>query len=288
MAVLLEFYKLRFCLSARERIAFPAGKAGNVLRGAFGSILRSQSGECAYAAIFEPRAYGRFANRPRPFVFRADHLDGQTISTGRAFEFGMNLFDMSPVTLEHIVKAFTAIEREGLGSHRGKVKLLGVETLKHSLDLSPGFAEVNRIRVNFRTPTELKDKNDVVERPEFPILFGRTFERLNALKTFYGDGPLEPMPHSSREVQMTKCSLTHSYVERRSSKTGQRHRVGGFTGWAVYEGNLRECLPYLQAAEFTGVGRHTSWGNGRLETNAIEAAANLPETVAETEPHSLG
>ena len=192
------------------------------------------------------------------------------------------------MTLEHIVEAFTAIEEEGLGACRGKVKLLGVQTPKHSLDLSPGFAEVNRILVNFRTPTELKDRNDVVERPEFPILFARAFERLNALRTFYGGGPLGPAPHSSREVQMTKCSLTHSYVERQSSKTGQRHRIGGFTGWAVYEGNLRECLPYLHAAEFTGVGRHTSWGNGRLETNVIEAAANFPETAAEPEPHSLG
>jgi CRISPR-associated endoribonuclease Cas6 len=287
MAMFLEFYKLRFRLSAQGRIVFPAGKAGNVLRGAFGSTLRKQFGDCAYLAIFEPSASGRFANRPRPFVFRADHLDGKVFSKGRAFEFGMNLFDTSPAALERIVDTFTAMKHEGLGAHREKVKLLGVETVKHAVNLAPGSADVSRIQVDFLTPTELKNKNNVVDRPEFPILFARIFERVNSLGYFYGGGTLQREPRCGREVQMTECSLTHCYVERRSSKTGQRHRVGGFTGWAVYQGDLRECLPYLQAAEFTGVGRHTSWGNGRLETNAIEAEANLPGPVGEREMRSL-
>ena len=31
-----------------------------------------------------------------------------------------------------------------------------------------------------------------------------------------------------------------------------------------YEGDLAEFVPYLEAGEFTGVGRHCTWGNGQI------------------------
>jgi hypothetical protein len=55
-------------------------------------------------------------------------------------------------------------------------------------------------------------------------------------------------------------------VVRFSTKTKQRHGVGGLVGEAVYEGpGLREFVPVLEAARYCGVGRHTVWGNGVLE-----------------------
>jgi hypothetical protein len=267
----LEFYVVEFRLLARERISFPAGKAGNVLRGAFGSLLRQQScrpqcngtvtcafaAGCSYAAIFEPHArQPRFANPPRPFVFRANHLDGKTFQPGQDFAFQLNLFDPSRETLQSVLHAFSAIQQ--LGAARGKTELLTSRAAIQSLDLNPGQHPVQRIEVRFETPTELKSNNTVVETPEFPILYARALERVSALSP----GAVEAQ--SCDGVQLTGCSLATSCVERRSSRTGQRHRIGGFTGSAIYEGDLRKCLPVLQAAEFTGVGRHTSWGNGRL------------------------
>jgi hypothetical protein len=41
--------------------------------------------------------------------------------------------------------------------------------------------------------------------------------------------------------------------------------VGGFTGFATYIGEMGEFLPILRAAEWTGVGRQTVWGNGAIK-----------------------
>jgi CRISPR-associated endoribonuclease Cas6 len=68
---------------------------------------------------------------------------------------------------------------------------------------------------------------------------------------------------------MTRCEIQHVAVERRSSRTGQTHPIGGFTGFAEYEGELSEFVPYLQAAKWTGVGRQTVWGKGELEIEVI-------------------
>jgi hypothetical protein len=40
-------------------------------------------------------------------------------------------------------------------------------------------------------------------------------------------------------------------------------------GEVDYEGELSEFVPYLEAARWTGVGRHTVWGNGAIEIEAL-------------------
>lgn len=47
------------------------------------------------------------------------------------------------------------------------------------------------------------------------------------------------------------------------------HPLGGVTGWVEYEGELGEFLPYLRAATYTGVGRQTVWGHGRLKVEKL-------------------
>jgi hypothetical protein len=94
---------MRFSFIARESIYFPPGKAANLLRGAFGVIFRRIAcvphcpgareceirESCPYARMFEPSATGKgpsgLADWPRPFVFRAFHLDGCTVGPGVRF-----------------------------------------------------------------------------------------------------------------------------------------------------------------------------------------------------------
>jgi hypothetical protein len=63
---------------------------------------------------------------------------------------------------------------------------------------------------------------------------------------------------------MTNCRLGRQESERRSTKTGQGHSIGGFVGHAEYEGDLAEFLPYLEAGRWVGVGRQSVWGKGEI------------------------
>ena len=64
---------------------------------------------------------------------------------------------------------------------------------------------------------------------------------------------------------MTRCKLGRVDVERRSSRTGQTHPIGGFVVDGEYEDELSEFIPYLSAAKWTGVGRQTVWGKGEVQ-----------------------
>lgn len=263
-----ELIRLRFHFRAVESLRFAPGKAGNTLRGAFGMMLQRTATASEYTAIFEPKAAGAgpsgYADRPRPFVIRASHLDGATITGGEDFHFDVHLFDVMGDQPRLFVAAFTRLSEEGLGPGRTRAELVSVdqENIAISLDAAP--EPVARIRVQFVTPTELKG----AVRPEFPILFARLRDRISTLRALYGAGPLDidfrAMGERAARVTVARCDLAWHATERRSSRTGQRHPLGGFTGEAEYDGDLAEFLPYLRAGQWTGVGRQTVWGKGEI------------------------
>ena len=233
---------------------------------------------CEYARIFEPGERGSgpsgLADWPRPFVFRASHLDGRTIEPGEPFWFGVNLFDTRRSLAETFTRVFEILGCEGLGPSRARASLERVEPFEcPPISLAPSSAEVGKLQVDFLTPTELKSSSQIAVTPEFPVLFARARDRVSTLCVLYGDGPLaidfRALGERAHEIQMTRCELQRVEAQRRSSRTGQVHSLGGFTGFAEYQGQLAELLPFLEAARFAGVGRQCVWGKGEINARVI-------------------
>ena len=244
-------------MAARRAISFPAGMAGNVLRGALGHVLREED----YSRVFRPVATAKgpsgLADSPRPFVIRASELDDRTVAAGEQFCFGLNWFDTGE-RLDPVVQAF---------GHWAD--LISVEHSAVSIELTPRNAAA-RIRVEFQTPTDLRTDDSGLG-----VLLARARDRLSTLRALYGAGPLDidfrGLAERAREVKTVRSDLRRVAIERRSSRTGQRHGIGGFTGFAEYEGDLGEFVPYLEAAHWTGVGRHCTWGNGQISTTILNS-----------------
>ncbi len=309
-----ELLAFRLEFVAQDSIYFPPGKSGNIVRGAFGTIFRQlvcasdchnahaceQRATCPYARIFEPVAQSAegpsgLHDWPRPFVFRAAHLDGATIEPGRPFHFDVHVFDLKDPVIVYFVLAFAQIAKEGIGPRRGRARLVRADQLDASgraaarvydgqtfvpnellppirLALSADAEPVGKVRVRFLTPTELKHGQLLATRPEFAVLFGRIRDRLSTLRALYGPGALEidfkGMGERAALVKMTRCDLQFSEAERRSARSGERHPLGGFVGNTEYEGALGEFMPYLRAAKWVGIGRQTVWGKGVIEVQA--------------------
>jgi hypothetical protein len=248
-----------------ESVYFPPGKAGNVFRGALGTIL---------ATTRRPDLPGGRADPPRPFVLRAAHLDGKRFGPGETFSLDVHVFDLRARLPEIFVQTFSEWARSGLGPRRGRVELLGPveDGADVNLDLTSG-AEASKCSLLFRTPTELKG-NPSRDAMPFGVLFARVCDRIGALRSLYGEGPLRidfrALAERAGLVCTVQCDLKYRDVWRRSSRTGAEHGIGGVTGRVDYEGDLTEFLPYLRAAWWTGVGRHTVWGNGVIEVTHAE------------------
>jgi len=270
----LDLYPLRFHFTALDAIRFPRGRPGNILRGGLGTALRRVAGEAEYARLFAPASASGpsgLADPPRPFVLRARHLDDRTFAPGEAFEFQVNLFDLRENAVAAFTRAFAELARLGMGPGRGRAALARVdvpgEPVRLALD-PPGEA-VRRIRGDFLTPTELKPAGP----PGFGVLFARVRDRISTLRALYGPGPaaidFQAAGERAAAVSLVRCEIQTVAAERRSSRTGEVHPMGGFTGTAEYEGDLSEFVPWIEAAAFTGVGRHTVWGNGEIRTTRL-------------------
>jgi len=202
------------------------------------------------------------ADLPRPFVFRARHLDGRTVAAGETFQFDFHWFDLRRAALDTAIRALAqfAPEAELLGVHGADAPL--------ELCLNPSGVPVSRITIHFETPTELKAGGETVEQPEFGVLLTRIRDRISTLRALYDDGPLtinfREFGDRAEHIKITRCDIRHVHASRRSSRTGQTHSLGGFVGEVEYEGDLTEFVPYLRAAQWTGVGRQTAWGKGEF------------------------
>jgi len=122
------------------------------------------------------------------------------------------------------------------------------------------------ISISFLTPTLLKAENAIARSPEFHHLFKRLRDRINSLSTFFGNGPFSAdfAGLGLRAEKVRTVSSDVQWVERfrTSSKTHQRHELSGFTGRAIYAGDLREFLPWLALGELVHIGKHSAWGSG--------------------------
>ncbi len=248
---------------------------------------------CPYARMFEPRQTegpSGFADPPRPFVLRAAHLDGQTLAPGSQFSIDVHVFAPEDPLLQYFTLSFLQFCRTGLGPGRGRVALIKVDVLDANrqpvacafdgsgfvLPALPPAQEIGmtvsegppleRLCLEFVTPTELKSGGQIQSALPFGVLLARLRDRISTLRALYDAGPLEvdfrELAERAHAISMVRSSLQIQDVLRRSSRTGQTHSVGGFVGEVEYTGDLRPFLPYLQAGTWTGVGRHTVWGNG--------------------------
>jgi len=143
-----------------------------------------------------------------------------------------------------------------------------LQELQSSMGNSP-----STISLSFSTPTLIRVRGQVIREPEFHHIFKRLRDRINALSTFFGDGPLDidfrGIGERSENVTRVKWRFEWDARERTSSKTSQRHEISGFVGEGTYGGDLTEFLPWLAMGELVHVGKHTAWGNGRFHCGAI-------------------
>ena len=134
--------------------------------------------------------------------------------------------------------------------------------------IDPHDLKSSSITIRFLTPTYIRESGKVMRDPRFGSLIKRLRDRLNALSTFFGDGPLDMdfkgMGERAEKIRMVSSGIEWVDRSRTSSRTHQHHELSGFIGEAAYEGELNEFLPWLLLGELVHVGKHTAWGCGRF------------------------
>jgi hypothetical protein len=243
-------------------------------------------------------------NIPRPFVFKPPLSEQTTYSPGDPLVFDLVVVGSAVEYLPYFIVAFRELGAMGFGLNRAKARLDRVEAISPSAPPALVYeASSNMVRpvpplalpvtegdgagpseagppdnpltLNFLTPTTLKTGSDVgregeiVRRPAFHHIVKRLRDRVNALSTFYGPGPLDldfKAMGDAAEVIATVADRTE-WVERSrvTRRDAHRHDLSGFVGSLTVCGDVAPFLPLLRVGEYVHVGKNAVFGNGWFE-----------------------
>lgn len=264
---------------------------------------------CPFPRVFAPSipegrpAIARLKDPPRPFVITDPHPASPALPAGEPLPLGLTLVGSAAVELPYFVVGFRRLGHDGIGPSRARFEveavcctdaagMAGPVVFERGADLvrplrvplrardlaRPGDAVARRVRVRFLTPTDLRSETegpaDSAAAPSFGTLIRRARNRATALATFFGDAPITGDPRAAGDladrVTVAQSEVARAEMVRRSARTGQRHPIGGVVGSAVYEGEgIGELMPWLRIAEAIGVGKHATFGNGRVEVEVL-------------------
>lgn len=136
------------------------------------------------------------------------------------------------------------------------------------------------LHLRFLTPTRItftpgdqgKRRGDLHGRPDFHAIFRSLLRRLSALLYFHQGVELAAdfrgLVGLAARVRLAEDRTYWVDWERYSNRQGERMRLGGFVGEAVYEAPAfvwRQLLPFVLLAPVVHVGKNTTFGLGQVE-----------------------
>ncbi|KZE43364.1 hypothetical protein AV540_25225 [Brevibacillus parabrevis] len=242
---------------------------------------------------------GKYDQVPRPYLFEVPQDKQTHYEAGDLLTFDLRLFGKAIDYAPLFVTAFKELGRDGIGKGRKPFRLIHVENRdeyngKHRsmyMDLESGIVHqpvvltgkeiiererariegaggVKKVMIFFETPLRLKWKGQYTTDVQFSVLFRTLLRRMTGLLQFHHDvqpeWPIRELVERAERVRLVEKRVKWLDYDRYSVRQDVKMKMGGAVGWAVYEGEIAEFLPWLKAAEHTHVGKNTAFDLGRV------------------------
>jgi hypothetical protein len=244
----------------------------------------------------------RGENPPRPFAIRPPTAvrveEDRVYRIGDRFELEMTLIGKARGLFPYLVQALARAGERGVGYGRGCFWITGIESYlplsKECEDLllngrvkmpSLRFGQENvreaaktlpldALRLRFLTPTTLKDRGQILKRPDFTALIKRILERAQALVYHYGEPSgdqkvwqaiYEDLVKASEAIRLTQDHTRWVDIRAGSRRSNRYNEIGGFVGEARFDGKMQAFHEWLLWGQSLQVGKHVIKGNGSYE-----------------------
>ena len=258
---------------------------------------------CPYTKVFHPFVppdalrLSRMRDIPRPFVFKPPRSTQTHYAAAEPVVFDLVLAGQAIDYLPYFIVAFRELGATGFGRNRARVELARVEAIAQDgssttvyesttnvvrpaapIRLAIGEGDtlsadrVSTLTLDFLTPTTLKSGSSaerqgiLVRQRAFHHILKRLRDRINALATFYGDGPVDldfkALGEAAEKVETVEDGTRWVERSRFSRRREVSHDLSGFIGRISFRGQLARFLPWLRAAEYLHVGKNAVFGNG--------------------------
>jgi len=249
------------------------------------------SGTCAFARVFESvsdnndERMKKATNYPHPFVLTPLFEGPVTFKEGDRFRLSLAVVGNGVKYLPYIVHSLLKLGENGAGKERGKFRLSGVLHGGDNSLLCTDAADMDysrlkpvvfdkpepsgKVEIEFRTPCRIQKDGKAVRNAEFPDIIKSIVRKMDNLGALYCNGPLladrDDIVQRASEIRKVSEQLNWEEMSRYSKRQGNRMPLEGFTGRAVYEGDITPFHEILRSAEFINIGKNSSFGFGAVK-----------------------
>ncbi|MCR4317398.1 MAG: CRISPR system precrRNA processing endoribonuclease RAMP protein Cas6 [Planctomycetes bacterium] len=254
---LLTVDKLRFEIEFTSDGKLP-GFLGLIFRGGFGAALHRSASSEDYKFLFA-------SSDTKPFVWNLPELEAARAGDKTTFE--LVLIEGGVNFLDTMSAALSSLGESGLGKDRVKFSVRSCESVE-PLAADRDFSSVRRVKIETVTPLALKHEGKVTHSVDFALLVGSVARRIELLTANRKEDKLNidarDLLAKAGTVIKTEDGFAPVSMTRFSRKQEREMPVEGVFGSATFEGDIAPFATLLIAAEAVHVGRHTSFGLGRI------------------------
>lgn len=300
---LIPVYKY-LIVSQFEEPAFLPPYKGSTLRGAFGLNFKNMvcvnrkvaqcsscfiAPNCVYKLLFESeylRKDGK-VDIPSPFLIEPPYENKRFYERGEEFRFNCLIFGKAVEYFPYFVLTFKKIGENGIGlrAKRGRFKLVKIKNINNRIiyhqrgEILKDFRKpvrikipkitTNILRVRFVSPTRIKLGGKLINNLPFNLFMKTILRRISLLKKFYSEESqnwdYKALLEKSNFVSTVRSSLRWYDWQRFSFRQKAMMKLGGFVGEIVYQGEIKEFLPFIKLGEIIHIGKNCSFGLGKYE-----------------------
>lgn len=218
-----------------------------------------------------------------PFVLYP-HTEGKTEwKAGDVCIFDITLFGQAALSPEIFLEALKRMERKGWGAERLPFKLQRIVDLdskrlvyacnrtwlknigRYTMEIREKNADMALIV--FDTPVRIVSGGSVCSELPFHLLMrflmGRFALMTQAFTDFVIQWDQEEMLKKAEDIRVVEQEWKRIEFTRYSmNQKGGRLELPAQLGWVLYEGDLSDFIPYLEAGRYLHVGKNTTIGFG--------------------------
>jgi len=256
--------------------------------------------KCIYIKVFEPALVKnclsdvkQMNSPPSPFILEPPLETKTTFSKDDSFEFNLLLFGDINYNFPYFLYAVDQMGKNGVGKridgNRGQFRLKYVKfqndilyssktqlcnSIKDIDHLTLDFPITNyvdekyRLKIEIVTPLRYKIDNKVSSELTFENLIRIMLRRISFLLSYYGsENPkldYSGIIKKSKQVNILENNFQWLNWRRYSSRQDRKMKFGGLVGSVIYEGSIREFLPYVNFCSKVHIGKQTSFGMGKF------------------------
>ena len=215
-----------------------------------------------------------------PYIISGDEFDGENLT------FKITLFSNAVAAANDVV----SVLKKGLslGSGKKRFELVSVtddetgdvifdgaiqtepEIKSFSCGPECSFETVSTVRVDFVTPYNCKTETD---KFTFETLVRAMLRRIRSVYRLEGnelDIDYNSVIERASQVKTAEQSFQNRKTQRYSNRSSSKMNVTGFTGYAVYKGDLKEFMSFLRLTEVIHAGKLCVMGLGEIIVTVIE------------------